>query len=192
VAGVWVVAVPEEPKRKQHYLFKSITTDQYGHFDLHGLAPGKYNLFSWDGVEQGEWEDTDFLKDSEEKGVTVDLKGSDTKAIELKLIQVKSRPRRQSGIVAELLVANEGNKFIRRGVATTCARRGCPQMEYLEYCWRPWSTNRSNRSSFASRLRRAVQEKGTTMFKTSRVLARVVHVQFRKDASRGLGQLSVR
>jgi hypothetical protein len=90
VAGVWVVAVPEEPKRKQHYLFKSITTDQYGHFDLRGLAPGKYNLFSWDGVEQGEWEDTDFLKDSEEKGVTVDLKGSDTKAIELKLIQLKS------------------------------------------------------------------------------------------------------
>jgi protocatechuate 3,4-dioxygenase beta subunit len=90
VAGVWVAAVPEEAKRKQHYLFKSITTDQYGHFDLRGLAPGKYNLFSWDGVEQGEWEDTDFLKDSEEKGVTVDLKGSDTKAIELKLIQLKN------------------------------------------------------------------------------------------------------
>jgi hypothetical protein len=81
---------PEEPKRKQHYLFKSITTDQYGHFDLRGLAPGKYKLFSWDGVEQGEWEDTDFLKDSEEKGVTVDLKGSDIKAIELKLIQLKN------------------------------------------------------------------------------------------------------
>ena len=47
-------------------------------------------FFSWDGVEQGEWEEMDFLKDSEEKGVTVDLKGSDTKAIELKLIQVKN------------------------------------------------------------------------------------------------------
>jgi len=92
VAGVWAVAVPEEPKRKQHYLFKSITTDQYGHFDLRGLAPGKYKLFSWDGVEQGEWEDTDFLKDSEEKGITIDLKGSDTKAIELKLIRVKNTP----------------------------------------------------------------------------------------------------
>ena len=90
VAGVWVVAVPEEPKRKQHYLFKSITTDQYGHFDLRGLPPGKYKLFSWDGVEQGEWEDTDFLKDSDEKGVAIDLNGSDTKAIELKLIQVKN------------------------------------------------------------------------------------------------------
>jgi len=38
VAGVWVVGVPEEAKRKQHYLFKSITRDQHGHFDLRGLA----------------------------------------------------------------------------------------------------------------------------------------------------------
>jgi hypothetical protein len=35
-------------------------------------------------------EDPDFLKDSEEKGAAVDLKGSDTKAIELKLIQLKN------------------------------------------------------------------------------------------------------
>lgn len=90
MAGVWVVVVPEEQKRKQHYLFKPITTGQYGHFDLRGLAPGKYKLFSWDGVEQGEWEDTDFLKDSEEKGVSVDVKNRDTKAIEMKLIQVKN------------------------------------------------------------------------------------------------------
>ena len=41
-------------------------------------------MFSWDGVEQDEWEDTDFLKECEEKGVTIDLKDSDAKAIELK------------------------------------------------------------------------------------------------------------
>jgi hypothetical protein len=90
VAGVWVVAVPEEPKRTLHYLFKSITTDQYGHFDLRGVAPGQYKLFSWDGVNQGEWEDADFLRDSEEQGVTMNVKDSDRKPIELKLIQVKN------------------------------------------------------------------------------------------------------
>jgi len=36
--------------------------------------------------EQGELEDTDFLKDSEEKGVSLDVKNSDTTVIELKLI----------------------------------------------------------------------------------------------------------
>jgi len=50
----------------------------------------KYKLFNWDGMEQGEWEGTDFLKVSEEKSVRIDLKGSDTKAIELKLIQLKN------------------------------------------------------------------------------------------------------
>src|SRR5215831_5590954 len=49
-----------------------------------------------------------------------------------------------------LLVANEENKFIRRGVATTCVRRGCTQPEYLEYRWRPWSTNCSQRLTFSS------------------------------------------
>jgi protocatechuate 3,4-dioxygenase beta subunit len=89
VAGVWVVAVPDEPKRAQHYLFKSITTDQYGHFDLRGVPPGQYKLFSWDDVEQDEWEDADFFRDSEEKGVTMDVKNGDTKPIDLKLIHVK-------------------------------------------------------------------------------------------------------
>ena len=43
-----------------------------------------------------------------EKDVAVDVQDSDTKAIELKLIQVKkTRSRRESEIVAELLVANE-------------------------------------------------------------------------------------
>jgi hypothetical protein len=90
VAGVWVVAVPEEPKRTLHFLFKSITTDQYGHFELRGLAPGQYKLFSWTGVEEGEWEDADFLRDSEEKGVTMDVKNGDTKPIGLELIRVKN------------------------------------------------------------------------------------------------------
>src|SRR6516165_12091567 len=39
------------------------------------------------------------------------------------------------------------NKFTRRGVATTCVRRGRPHMEYLEYRWRPWSTDYCQRLS---------------------------------------------
>jgi len=46
-AGVWVAAVPDEARRTTLRLFKSQTTDQYGKFDLHGLAPGEYKLFAW-------------------------------------------------------------------------------------------------------------------------------------------------
>ena len=43
-----------------------------------------------DGVEQGDWDDPDFLKESEEQGVTIDVKDRDRKVIELKLIRVKN------------------------------------------------------------------------------------------------------
>lgn len=89
VAGVWVVAVPEETKRSLHHLYKPVTTDQYGHYDLRGLTPGEYTIFSWDGIERGEWEDSDFLKATEAKGVVLDASDGDTKSTDLQLIQMK-------------------------------------------------------------------------------------------------------
>jgi len=89
VAGVWVVAVPEESKRSLRYLYKAVTTDQYGRYELRGLAPGKYLLFAWDGVERGEWEDPEFLKSNAAKAVTVEVSDSDTKSADLQLIQLK-------------------------------------------------------------------------------------------------------
>lgn len=47
-------------------------------------------MFSWDGVEQGEWEDTDFLKVSEEKSVRIDLKGSDWQRYKSDRIEIDS------------------------------------------------------------------------------------------------------
>jgi hypothetical protein len=90
VAGVWVVAVPDESKRNLRELFKSVTTDQYGRYDLRGLAPGTYSIFSWDGVERGEWEDPDFLKANGAKGVPIEVIDSDTKSADLQLIELKS------------------------------------------------------------------------------------------------------
>jgi hypothetical protein len=90
VAGVWVVAVPEESKRSLRELFKSVTTDQYGRYDLRGLAPGKYSIFGWDGVEREEWEDPDFLKINGAKGLPMEVIDSDTKSADLQLIELKS------------------------------------------------------------------------------------------------------
>jgi carboxypeptidase family protein len=87
--GVWVVVVPEESKRKFLRLYKSVLTDQYGHFEIHGLAPGKYKLFSWQGVEENAWQDPEFLKDYESKGEAIEVQDRDQKSIDLKLIQAK-------------------------------------------------------------------------------------------------------
>jgi protocatechuate 3,4-dioxygenase beta subunit len=48
--------VPEPSRRTQYTLFKEQTTDQYGHFELRGIAPGDYKLFSWEEAESGAWE----------------------------------------------------------------------------------------------------------------------------------------
>jgi hypothetical protein len=88
-SGVWVVAVPEENKRKYLRLYKSSLTDQYGHFEIHGLAPGKYKLFSWEGIESNAWEDADFLKEYEDKGATLEVADGDKKSTALKSIQAK-------------------------------------------------------------------------------------------------------
>lgn len=89
VVGAWVAVVPEEEKRKVLRLYKSGLTDQYGHFEIRGLAPGKYKVFSWEGVEKQAWEDPDFLKEYEDKGKEIEVVDSDQKSLELKSLSTK-------------------------------------------------------------------------------------------------------
>jgi protocatechuate 3,4-dioxygenase beta subunit len=94
-AGVWVVLVPDEARRSQLRLYAARTTDQYGHFDLRGIAPGDYKLFSWDQVEQNAWEDPDFLKSFEEKGEKISVQEGDSKSIDLVTINTVSREQQK-------------------------------------------------------------------------------------------------
>lgn len=89
VAGAWVVVVPEAAKRKFLRLYRSASTDQYGHYEIRGLRPGKYKVFSWEGIEAGAWEDPDFLKDYEDKGHEIEVQDGDQKSVELKSLVAK-------------------------------------------------------------------------------------------------------
>ncbi|MFY9530863.1 MAG: carboxypeptidase-like regulatory domain-containing protein [Candidatus Acidiferrales bacterium] len=84
--GAVVALVPEGERRKQFRFYKDTTTDQYGKFILRGIAPGEYKLFSWKGVEDNAWEDPDFLKPFESKGVVVTAGENGHIAIQLRLI----------------------------------------------------------------------------------------------------------
>jgi len=84
--GVRVVLVPEPSHRTQSTLFKEQPTDQYGHFELRGIAPGDYKLFSWEEVESGSWEDPEFLKDFEKEGEKISLQEGDQKTLNLTAI----------------------------------------------------------------------------------------------------------
>jgi hypothetical protein len=90
LAGVWVVLVPEEAHRGQMQMYKDTTTDQYGRFELRGISPGGFKLFSWDQVENGAWQDPEFLKPFEEKGEKISVQEGDSKPVNLTAIKTKS------------------------------------------------------------------------------------------------------
>jgi hypothetical protein len=89
VSGAWVAVVPEEDKRKFLRRYKSASADQYGHFEIRGLAPGKYKAFSWEGIEARAWEDPDFLKDYEDKGQEIEVREGDQKSLDLTSLSLK-------------------------------------------------------------------------------------------------------
>jgi hypothetical protein len=98
---LWVVLVSDEAHRGHSRLYKHATTDQFGHFDLRGIAPGDYKLFSWEEVEDGAWEDPDFLKPFEEKGERVSLQEGDVKTVDIVAIKTKSS---QNASIAHTLI----------------------------------------------------------------------------------------
>ena len=86
----WIVLVPElsQPENSQKYKMES--TDQYRHFDLRGIPPGDYKLFSWVEVEAGAWEDPEFLRQFEEKGQPITLQDGDHSSVKVTAIETKA------------------------------------------------------------------------------------------------------
>jgi hypothetical protein len=85
-AGATVVAIPLSPLRMQRREYKTAATDQYGKFEVKGLAPGEYTVYAFDESESDTWTDGDSLKRYEGKGAAVDVAANDHKSVELKLI----------------------------------------------------------------------------------------------------------
>ena len=85
-SGAQVVLVPEGRRRKMRHLFKTATSDQNGAFSLPGIAPGQYKIFAWEAVEQGAWQDNDFLRDYEKESEDFEVQENDALAVELDLI----------------------------------------------------------------------------------------------------------
>jgi len=90
VTGVWVVMVPDEAHRDQSRFYQKAATDQYGHYLLRGIAPGDYKIFCWDEVEDGAWEDPEFLKTYEDRGQKISVQEADAKTADVVAIRTKS------------------------------------------------------------------------------------------------------
>jgi protocatechuate 3,4-dioxygenase beta subunit len=92
VVGVWVVLVPDAKHRDRHDLYRTERTDQHGAFKISQIAPGDYSLYSWDEVEDGAWEDPDFIKPFDEKkqGERVIVQDRDDKSYNINVIKTSA------------------------------------------------------------------------------------------------------
>jgi len=95
-SSVWVVLVPNAANRNSYWLYKSANTDQNGNFELRGIVPGQYELFSWDHVDQGAWEDPAFLKpfDDKRQGADVTIREGETKVLNVTAIHTAEQDPR--------------------------------------------------------------------------------------------------
>jgi hypothetical protein len=66
-----VVLVPAAARRQRGDLHRSVSADDSGRFQLRGLPPGDYKLFAWERVEDGAWQDPDFMRLYENRGKAV-------------------------------------------------------------------------------------------------------------------------
>jgi hypothetical protein len=84
--NVTVALVPNPPYRQRSDLYRTISTDAAGRFHLEGVPPGDYKLFAWEDVENGAWQDSEFIRQYEDRGKTVRISPSGTATTELRVI----------------------------------------------------------------------------------------------------------
>ena len=73
VAG-HVALVPIGTRRANVTLFRDIPIDSNGSFVIRGVAPGEYELFAWDDVAAGAWQDRTFLQAFESRPMRVSVR----------------------------------------------------------------------------------------------------------------------
>jgi len=86
--SVLVTLIPEASRRTR--LHKIATTDQNGHFKIEGIIPGEYKIYAWEQIEEGSYEDPDFMKAHESEGEKVSIKESTHETMQLKVIPAET------------------------------------------------------------------------------------------------------
>lgn len=91
VPGATVVLIPEARLRTHPDLFLQVQADQAGRYEIKGVPPGNYKVFSWDDVEPGIWWDPDFLRGFEAKGEAVKVSAEGREEVPLHLLSANSQ-----------------------------------------------------------------------------------------------------
>ncbi len=89
-SGASVVLVPEPKLRELSDLYKTVTTDQTGHFTVKNIDPGEYKLFAWEDLEYGAYLDPDFLRPVEAHGQSISIAEGGRENVQISLIPAEA------------------------------------------------------------------------------------------------------
>jgi hypothetical protein len=90
-ANVTVALVPDGALRGRKDLYRSATTDVSGKFKFQAVPPGNYKAFAWEQVETDIWQNPDFLRTFESRGVTVEVRNGSQATAEVQAIPAPRR-----------------------------------------------------------------------------------------------------
>ncbi len=94
--GATVTLIPDEAHRSLSWMYKTANTDQNGRFTIKGVRPGEYKLYAWEEIEQGAYQDPDFVKPHESAGETVSVKPGSHEAVQLKVVPTENSANQQA------------------------------------------------------------------------------------------------
>jgi len=83
LGNVSVVIAPDAARRSRTDLMKSTASDASGRFRIDGLPPGDYVAFAFDGVDDGEWSNPEFIAARESGGKAVRIDATTPLSVEL-------------------------------------------------------------------------------------------------------------
>jgi len=80
VAGARVVLIPER-NRDRVELFRPVTADPTGHFNVPAVAPGDYKVAAWESIEPFAFFDPDLIKQADDQGKVIRVAESSMQSI---------------------------------------------------------------------------------------------------------------
>jgi hypothetical protein len=84
IPAATVVLLPDVPQRLfRTDLYKTVSTDQSGRFELESLPPGDYRIFAWEDVADQAWQDPAFMRPFEQMGRAVRITEGSRQELEI-------------------------------------------------------------------------------------------------------------
>jgi len=77
-------------------LFKRVSTDSGGNFQIKDIAPGEYTVFAWERDPERSPQSAEFRKPFESRGVAVTVGPNDKTSIQLTLITTEEIEKERS------------------------------------------------------------------------------------------------